>query len=278
MPDRKIDPEEDRGSMSENRKRTKIGIITCGVLEDEVRVLLETHPGVEGITVLEQGLHDQPMVLRQELQKAVDKMEAETEAEAIALVYGLCSRGTEEVSARRCRLVITRGHDCLTILLGSRKRYADYMKKNPGTYWYSPGWNKWRKAPGKDRFEKLRAEYVEKYGEEDADYLMEMEQEWMSAYNRATFVDLGMAVKPDDVEYTKDCADFLDWEFKHEKGDPSLLRDLLAGNWDDDRFLILQPGEALKGNAGETVIEATPCQSCSQCHGSEEDSSKEGIS
>ncbi|MBL4576679.1 MAG: DUF1638 domain-containing protein [Opitutaceae bacterium] len=250
--------------MKNNRKRERLGIITCGVLEDEVKVLLETLPGVEGVTVLEQGLHDQPLVLREELQKAVDRMEEETEAEAIVLVYGLCSRGTEEVSTKRCRLVITRGHDCLTILLGSRKRYADYMKKNPGTYWYSPGWNKWRKAPGKERFEKMRAEYTEKYGEEDADYLMEMEQEWMSAYNRATFVDLGLAVNPEDIEYTKECAEFLDCDFRHEKGDPTLLHDLLAGNWDEGRFLVLEPGEALKGNAKESVVEATACQSCLQ--------------
>ena len=49
------------------------------------------------------------------------------------------SRG---VHAQRCRIAITRAHDCITLLLGSKERYAEYVAQHPGTYWYSAGWNR----------------------------------------------------------------------------------------------------------------------------------------
>ena len=53
---------------------------------------------------------------------------------------------------------------------GDKERYAEYVKQCPGTYWYSPGWNKCHIPPGKDRYDKLYQQYVEKYGEDDAQY------------------------------------------------------------------------------------------------------------
>ncbi|MDD5349329.1 MAG: DUF1638 domain-containing protein [Chthoniobacteraceae bacterium] len=239
-----------------------VGVIACDVLSDEVRHFCRGLPQVAEIKSLEQGLHNTPDILRERLQEAVTQMEANAAIAAIVLVYGLCSRGIEGVCAHRARMVVTRAHDCITLLLGSKERYAEYLQSHPGTYWYSAGWNRCHVPPGKERFDNLRQGYVEKYGEENADYLMEMEQDWMRAYNMATFVDLGVAATPADRLFTKQCADWLGWSFDEQQGDPRLLKDLLSGPWDPERYLVLQPGESVRFTVDASILAAQPCKHC----------------
>lgn len=240
----------------------KTAVITCDVLTDEVRHFCRDLPWVAGIKVIEQGLHNTPDLLRERLQEAIDETEENPDVETIVLVYGLCSRGIEGVVSRRCRIAVTRAHDCITLLLGSKERYAEYLQSHPGTYWYSCGWNRCHIPPGKERFEKLRQGYVERYGGDNADYLMEMEQDWMRAYDRAAFVDLGIVPPAADLRYTRQCADWLGWSFDEQRGDAQLLRDLLSGSWDAERFLVLQPGETVRFTMDDAILAATPCSRC----------------
>lgn len=236
----------------------RTAVITCSVLEGEVAHFAEGLQHIVRIDLMPQGLHNEPDRLRRDLQAAIDKVENETDAEAIVLGYGLCSRGTEGVRTARARLVIARAHDCITVLLGSRDRYSDYVRQAPGTYWYSPGWNKHHLPPGEERHRLLRDEYVEKYGEDNAEFLMETEQHWFSTYDRATYVDLGPGATEEDVAFTRQCANWLGWTFDRQRGDPALLKALLNCEWDDERFLVLEPGQTLRMTADERVVEAAP--------------------
>lgn len=231
-------------------------MITCAVLEDEVAHLAPTDETVLTVVKMEQGLHNEPDRLRRELQVAIDRVEAEFELDAIVLGYGLCSRGTEGVRTSRSLLVIPRAHDCITLLLGSKERYADYVKAHPGTYWYSPGWNRHHIPPGPERYSRLREQYVRQYGEDNADFLMEEEQHWFKTYDRATYVDLGAGVTPEDLDYTANCAKWLGWSFDRQVGDQGLMQAMLRGEWDDDRFLVLKPGQTLRMVADQRVMEA----------------------
>lgn len=230
--------------------------LTCAVLEMEIDHYRAQAGRPVIVQTLPQGLHNDPDELRRQLQQAIDEAEAEHEPEAVVLGYGLCSRGTEGVRTRHAKLVIPRAHDCITVLLGSKERYADYVAQNPGTYWYSPGWNKHHTPPGPDRYNKLYAEYAERYGEDNAEFLMESEQHWFATYDRATYVDLTVGATDEDLGYTRRCADWLQWNFDHQRGDPQLLIDLLAGRWDEQRFLVLEPGQTLRITADHRVIEA----------------------
>jgi len=234
----------------------KVAVISCAVFEAEINTFARGLAHVVCVEWLPQGLHNEPAKLREQLQAAVERIESQTDADTIALGYGLCSRGTEGVMTKRCRLVIARAHDCITHLLGSKERYAEYVKQNPGTYWYSVGWNKHAPMPGQDRYEKLRREYVEKYGEDNADYLMESEQHWFKTYNNAAFVDVGAGDVQEQLAYTQRCAAWLGWGCDHQRGDPALLKALLSGPWDDDRFLVLSPGQTFRLTTDARVIEA----------------------
>ncbi len=234
-----------------------IAVIYCAVLEDEIEAFAKDCPNVLRFEKLPQGLHNEPDRLRRELQRLIDKIESEAPpVDAIVVGYGLCSRGTEGVKTERCKLVVPRAHDCITLLLGSKERYEEYAKTHPGTYWYSPGWNRHHVAPGKERHDLLRAQYVEKYGEEDADFLMEEEQRWFSTYDRATFVDLRVVPTESEEAYTQQCATWLGWNYDRQFGDPGLMQTLLAGEWCEDKFLVLEPGQTLRMTADSRVIEA----------------------
>jgi hypothetical protein len=226
------------------------------VLEDEVREVAKALPQIIYIHLLEQGLHNDPPKLRSTLQEAVTQVEAAHQPDVIVLGYGVCSRGIEGVSSRRCRLVVARAHDCITLLLGDRHRYAAYVKEFPGTYWYSPGWNRCHHPPGPERYNMLLAQYTEKYGAEDAAFLMESEQQWFKTYNRATYVDLGIGTTDRDLQYTQDCAKWLGWNYDYQRGDRALLRALLAGPWDNDRFIVLEPGQTFHFTGDEKILEA----------------------
>lgn len=231
----------------------RIAVIACAVLEAEIKAFARD---VVRIEWLPQGLHDEPPKLRAELQIALDRVEAETDADTVVLGYGLCCRGTEGVKTKRCRLVIACAHDCITHLLGSKERYAAIVKDNPGTYWYSPGWIKHAPMPGQERYDKLYREYVEKYGEDNAQFLMDNEQHWFKTYNQAAFVDLGAGDVAKELAYTRQCAKWLGWGCEHHHGDPALLKALLTGPWDAARFVVLNPGQTFRVTGDERVIEA----------------------
>ncbi len=234
----------------------KLVLLICDVLRTEFEILAASRPHVVHIATLEQGLHNTPDLLRVKLQQQVRELEQRFAPDAIALGYGLCCRGTESVAAERCRLVLPRAHDCVTLLLGDRQRYAEYVAAHPGCYWYSPGWNRCHEPPGPVRYETLRQRYVEQFGEDNADYLMEAEQRWFSTYSRATWVDAGLSVTDEALAYTRQCAEWLGWTFDRQQGSTRLMAALLDGQWHERDFLVLGPGEQAQMTADDQIVRA----------------------
>jgi len=201
---------------------------------------------VVDVVLMEQGLHDEPDRLRTEVQKALDNtLDIQGRAyDASLLGYGLCSNGIVGLSAK-IHIVVPRGHDCITLLLGSKDKYQEYFDSHRGVYWYSPGWIESGKQPSKERYEKLLEEYKEKYGDDNAQYLMEVEQSWIKEYNWATFIDWGLTDSSAYKNYTKRCAEFLHWKYEELKGSPGLMQKLIDGDWNESEFLVVKPGQKI---------------------------------
>ncbi len=227
-------------------------VVACHVLWRELCYFASLSPHFFTFHWMKQGLHNTPELLKLELQKAVDA--APDDCDAVLLGYGLCSNGAAGVVARRQRLVIPRAHDCITLFLGSKERYRAYFDSHPGTYWYTPGWIECSVQPGKDRHDILRREYVEKYGEDNADYLMEMEQGWMKEYSNAAYVDLGIGDASRFKEYTRECARWLGWQCDELEGEPSLVREFVNGQWDAARFLVVEPGQSIVASHDAGIV------------------------
>jgi hypothetical protein len=203
-------------------------------------------PNIVDVVVMPQGLHTEPEKLRREVQKALDITSdiQNKPYNASLLGYGLCSNGVVGLSAK-IPLVVPRGHDCITLLLGSKDKYKEYFDSHRGVYWFSPGWIETDNQPGKERFERTLKEYIEKFGEDNAKYLMETEQGWLKEYNWAVYIDWGFANAKEEKKFTKTAAEYLNWKYDELKGDSGLMQRLVDGRWDESDFLIVKPGQKI---------------------------------
>jgi hypothetical protein len=228
-------------------------------------------PHVIDIEYLNFGLHNTPNLLRQTLQEQIDACEGKG-YDCIALAYGLCSRGTAELVARSIPIVIPRAHDCITFFLGSRARYDEEFTEHPGTYYYSPGWIERKEGEVQQGFiddvqargyEEKFKEYAEKYGEDNAKFLIEQEQQWYAHYTRAAFINMGVGDTEAYRKFTQGLARDRDWSYCEIDGDMSLIERLANGCWDGDEFLKIGPGESIAESFDELVLKADSiCSSC----------------
>jgi hypothetical protein len=181
------------------------------------------------------------------------------------LAYGLCGQATAGLVARGAPLVIPRAHDCITLFLGSRERYNEQFLSQPGTYWYTLDYLERRQDSatslslglGSDTdLQAVYEEYVQKYGQDNADYLMEVMGAWQKHYQRAVYIDLGSVMA---VSLSRKAAEASrrGWAFERMAGDLVLIRRLIQGEWGDGEtgdFLILQPGQAMRMTYDENII------------------------
>lgn len=244
-------------------KRFKM--LACKVLTREIGYLSAQCENMLDITWLRQGYHNEPDVLRKILQENIDRIDAGDDPytcseqvgdfDAILLGYGLCSNGICGVSSKKYPIVVPKAHDCITLFLGSKERYkTEFDKLSGGIYWYTPGWIENSLMPSPERYKLLYDHYAEEYGEENAEYLVEMESGWLREYRAAAYVELDNIVYPDYRAYSKACADYLSWKFLDYVGDSSLLKNFLDGNWSEDDFLIIPPGHTAEQSYDENII------------------------
>ncbi len=237
----------------------RLKAIVCKVLQREAYYCAARSVNEVDVHVMPQGLHNEPDRLRDEVQKALEQVSdvRGRPYDALLLGYGLCSNGITGLCAS-IPIVVPRGHDCVTLLLGSRERYGEYFDSHRGIYWYSPGWIESDVQPGKERHERTLQEYIDKYGQDNAEYLMEVEQGWMTEYSWATYVDwecLGDGEKY--KQFTRRCARYLGWTYDDVKGDPGLMQRLLDGDWRPGEVLVVEPGKKIAEDlTGPGIIKA----------------------
>lgn len=243
----------------------RLKLIACKVLTREVGLLSASCENFIDITWLRQGYHNEPDKLRGILQEQIDRIDAGEDPcscggdcgdfDAILIGYGLCSNGVAGISSKKYPLVIPRAHDCITLFLGSKERYSEvFARLSGGIYWYTPGWIENSIMPSKERKEKALEIYTELYGEDNAEYLVDMESGWLRDYKAACFVKNNEIENGAYKEYTKDCAEYLGWEYREEEGDLSLLKRFLNGQWDEKDFLIVPPGSSAQPSYDDRII------------------------
>ncbi len=242
----------------------RLKLIGCDVLYRETCAVVACSPNQVDVQFLRKGLHDLAAseMLRQ-LQEAVDQVDP-AEYDAVLMGYGLCGNGLVGLTARKVRLVVPRAHDCITLFLGSKERYLTYFQENPGVYFTTTGWLERGERlgeltqPGLQRhgLGMSHEEMVAKYGEENAQFLEQEIGNYKTQYRQYTYIQMG--VEPDDrfEQRTRECACQRGWKFEKLCGDLSLIRALVDGPWDDDRFLTVEPGWRVIARYDDGIIAA----------------------
>jgi hypothetical protein len=246
----------------------KLLLISCDVVARPVYLCAARSPHVVDVRLNRRGLHDDPPNLRSILQAEID--ESGAPYDAVVLAYGLCGGATAGLRAGTVPLVVPRAHDCITLFLGDRERYRTEFLQHPGTYWYVQDYLE-RTDDGSafggagavsDAAARASyADYLEKYGEDNAAYLMEALGEWRTHYDRAAYVEMGLA-EPGAAAAAearaREDAGRRGWAFERMAGELLLVRGLLDGAWDAASYLVLQPGERLGMSYDDDVIRAEP--------------------
>jgi hypothetical protein len=232
----------------------RLKLIGCEVLYREACAAVARSVNQVDAEFLPKGLHDLGSArMRARIQEAVDGASGGP-YEAVLLGYALCGNGLVGIEARSVPLVIPRAHDCITLFLGSRERYREYLDQHAGVYFQTSGWIERCQDSGTQLSTDFN-ELAERYGEEDARYI---HQELTKHYRQFTFIEMG--VEPDGrfEEQTRREAAARGWEFEKVQGDMSLIRTLVDGPWDGDRFLTVPPGSHIVVTHDERFLGARP--------------------
>jgi hypothetical protein len=188
--------------------------------------------------------------------------------EAILLGYARCNDGLAGIEARSIPLVIPRAHDCITFFFGSRGAYKEYFDSHPGTYYMTTGWSE-RNLYGDGKYAEpaygkrgvmgnlgLAESYeqmVEKYGKENADFILESLGDWTKNYRKFLYLRMGVCEEDQFIEDVQAEARRRNWEFELREGSLSLLRKLFWGQWDED-FVIVPPGGRIVARNDDQIL------------------------
>lgn len=241
----------------------RLAVIACAVLQREISFELAGCENMVRIWWLRQGLHDTPDLLRQQLQNEIDRIEAEQEElasdkkyDAIVIGYGLCSNGVIGLRAGTLPLVIPRCDDCISLFLGSAERYRKLFTEVNGAYWYNPGWIEHAFTPSEESYAVRFEDYCEKYGEDNAEYLMEAERGWVKNYQSCVYIESPVYHTDVYETYAQNAAKSYGWQFRREQGDQRMLHDLLAGAWNEAEYLVCPPCHIVQPDYSDRKIRA----------------------
>jgi hypothetical protein len=239
----------------------RLRVIACEVLCREICDAAARSPHQVDVEFLEKGLHDYgAAAMRKELQFRIDASDP-VKYDAVALGYALCGNGLHGLQATRLKLVAPRAHDCIALLMGSRRIYEDYINSNPGTYFRSTGWLE----RGKELAPLARVRtglgtnletLIDKYGEDNGTYLFTELNKYQQSYRRLVYIETGL--EPDarfEVEAQGE-AEQRGWEYAKLRGDLRLIRMLVNGEWDAKEFLVVEPGQRIVARYDEGIIRA----------------------
>jgi hypothetical protein len=240
-------------------------LIACEVIFREISSCAARSEHVVDLAFLTKGLHDDPLEMTRILQQEIDDTSA-AQDEAVALGYALCSRGTVGLRARDLPLVIPRAHDCISLFLGSRQAYAEYFRRQPGTYYFTTGWIERGGAdtlrapesyPGLGR---SLQEYSEQYGEDNGRFLWEFENQWQQNYTTAAYIKMPLFDPPEVRAAAERAAAEYGWHVEELAGSERLFGALCSGQWNDEDFLIVPPGYEIAQAGDDTIVKVVPAQ------------------
>jgi len=249
-------------------------VIACEIAFREITHLAAQCRNLVDLEFINQGLHDVPRTGGGKIQERIDAVPG-GKYDAILLGYGLCGNLIRGLTARHTKLVVPRAHDCITFFLGSKERYARVSQEQIGTYFYTSGWleclrRRGEKAsPGDAMYLPTRAgiggnvsaayeHWVKKYGEERARYLLDQMVKWTEHYTHGALIDFDFT-RPLQLEaQVKTICSHRGWEYTEVAGNLALLRRWLEGDWADDAFEIIPPGQRITATYDERILGTEP--------------------
>ena len=236
-----------------------IKLIACEVFTREVCLCVANSPHVIDVEFTPKGAHNDPDYFRGFIQKIIDSAgESDKKYDAIALCLGLCGNSTVGLKSPGIQLIIPRAHDCCTLFLGSKNKFKEYFGDRPSSSFNSAGYlehggdyiHEAETIIKKTGLDEEYSDLVEKYGEDNAKFIWETlhtQQDAAEIDNKLFYIEMP---EFEHLGYAEKCAKQAlteNKEFVKLEGNIRLIKKLIYGEWDDEEFLTVKPGEETSG-------------------------------
>lgn len=206
-------------------------LVVCETIKYELQKVQKDIEYTGDIIWINSNLHNDPDLLRSELQKVINN---NIDYKNVLFGYGNCGNALVGLKAVNSRLIIPKTADCISMLLHNHNNTNDIRKD---TYFFTRGWIEGEKS--------LVAEYehcVSRYGEKKSKIIF---NDMLKHYKNLMFIDLDAYDIDEYVNISRDLAEKVNLILTIEKGDLTLIEKLLSQIWDDD-FCIIEKGDEVK--------------------------------
>ena len=243
-------------------------ILACEMIEDEVRLALESLPPVERppLVWIESGLHDRPESLQASLSGLIKLLDEGAAAgrpvavpsvrpgrgpaaqrrqdvtvgpvSEVVLAIGFCGNALKDLGAEHLTLVFPRVDDCVSLLLNDGCKRED-IKRNPRCYYLTRGWFN-HSSSMIDSFD----EWDERFGLERADRLRAT---MYAGYEQVNLIDTQAYEVEECLDLSQAVADRLRLEHGVVRGSVQLLERMFKGEKDSE-IVAVPPNEKISFN------------------------------
>jgi len=246
--------------------KKKTHIIACAVLAVDLKQSAAELGLDVGFKLLEAGLHNNPQLLREKLQAAIDDLSVNAACDRIVIGYGICGKGTIGVQARSVPLILPRVHDCIALFLGGDRAYQREFKKFPGTYYLSNGWCREKTDPVSQKgrwtyfgekkldFDELAAQHGEEAARQTFDFL----NSWQKNYQRAAFIETGTNAPARYERLAREMAAQYNWRYEKIQGSRALFKQMLTVQQSTTAILRVPPEHVIGFDPIRSTLAANP--------------------
>ncbi|MGD9157280.1 MAG: DUF1638 domain-containing protein [Desulfobacteraceae bacterium] len=241
----------------------KFKCISCDALARQTYLCAAESPHLIDVELVSMGQHIKPKELNRTLQDKIDRVTDAT-YDALLLCYGLCGQATAGLMAREIPIVIPRAHDCITLCLGSKEEYKKQQEVCPGTIWYTKDYME--RLDNSTGFSGMGASSAELYdenayeamvgrmGKERADRIIASIGDMTKNYERVVFIEQRIVDSQKEEESVRKEAEAKGWRFKEMPGNIRLIKGLLNGDWPEEDFLCVEPGQKIAIGFGDKIV------------------------
>ncbi len=201
-------------------------VISCKTIEDELMAAMKELNCEYEVLWLESGLHNWPQKLNAKLQELLEECGG---YDTVLLAMSFCGNALVGLHTGPFRMIVPRCDDCITLLLGSVAR----RRQISATYFLTGGWLRGERN--------LWTEYVEclkKYGEKRGKRIFST---LLANYQTLALLDTGCFEHDAAEVEVRKMAETFSLKYTQLDGTLGYLKELLSGNWSEDRFLWIPP-------------------------------------
>ena len=211
----------------------KTVIVACKRIEDELEFAMKNTGSSYPVLWVEGELHNTPSKLTDRLNEVI----YEADADRVLMGFGFCGNSVRGIRAGKSELIIPRVDDCISLLLGSVKKRMK-LSSDLAAFYLTESWMR-----SEDNLWKEYQASIEKYGEEDAMYIMDTQ---LAHYRTLGLLDCGAKPLDSFIESTKIIAEIFKLEQLVIPATLSYIEQLLTGPWPECGFLVKPPGVSIE--------------------------------